>query len=455
MSYHLHRNDQQLAMSRSFYTTALLAATSGLLQGATAAIMICLAIEAHAIRPAFALALSAAILDILALAPLLVVTACVLRRKSQNYSSAVWVLSAVFGVSGAALSLATSSYTFSRAAMFNDVHDRSVVHSLSVPGLALPCCGLASQVGFLAWIWTRPSNLSPASPNETLPYYDEAPSAKRRLSMVLSSLAWEQCSPSGSVLFSKKKSLGHAIDDIPQSRSPAVGLFATKVYSSPAAFRSSTPTEPPQCIDEFEGWETGSIQDEPQGNSAFRSFARHRLSTIPGSRPASAGLALDGPFPDPAPDSLPESPLDSPLDSPPGHFATTTNFDEETSSRHSSSRPPRTLTPSVSETHIHPLFRAESSVPPPLVSPGTTITASPYAGQVIGPDHALAPRVFSTPNGSRTASPALGPMRSRPGSSNAHAGLTALPPCPSQVDLGLPPPLRRQSSTSNLGRVND
>ncbi|KAI7506315.1 hypothetical protein KC367_g19 [Hortaea werneckii] len=33
-------------------------------------------------------------------------------------------------------------------------------------------------------------------------------------------------------------------------------------------------------------------------------------------------------------------------------------------------------------------------MPPPLHSPGTVITASPYAGQIIGRDHAMSPRHF-------------------------------------------------------------
>ncbi|PFH57934.1 hypothetical protein XA68_14359 [Ophiocordyceps unilateralis] len=38
---------------------------------------------------------------------------------------------------------------------------------------------------------------------------------------------------------------------------------------------------------------------------------------------------------------------------------------------------------SVHELHIHPLFRSDSQEPPPLASPGTSVLASPIAGQVI------------------------------------------------------------------------
>ncbi|KAF4958624.1 hypothetical protein FSARC_10971 [Fusarium sarcochroum] len=39
--------------------------------------------------------------------------------------------------------------------------------------------------------------------------------------------------------------------------------------------------------------------------------------------------------------------------------------------------------PSMSELHIHPLFRSDSPTPPPMATPGTIVLASPNAGQVI------------------------------------------------------------------------
>lgn len=38
---------------------------------------------------------------------------------------------------------------------------------------------------------------------------------------------------------------------------------------------------------------------------------------------------------------------------------------------------------SVSESHIHPLFRSDSPLPPPAATPGTVVIAAPNAGQVI------------------------------------------------------------------------
>ncbi|KAI5465719.1 hypothetical protein BGZ63DRAFT_400168 [Mariannaea sp. PMI_226] len=41
------------------------------------------------------------------------------------------------------------------------------------------------------------------------------------------------------------------------------------------------------------------------------------------------------------------------------------------------------MPPSMSELHIHPLFRSDSPDPPPVTTPGTVVIASPNAGQVI------------------------------------------------------------------------
>jgi hypothetical protein len=42
-----------------------------------------------------------------------------------------------------------------------------------------------------------------------------------------------------------------------------------------------------------------------------------------------------------------------------------------------------TQQPSMSELHIHPLFRSDSPTPPPMATPGTVVVAAPNAGQVI------------------------------------------------------------------------
>ncbi|KAI1429376.1 hypothetical protein F5Y12DRAFT_782083 [Xylaria sp. FL1777] len=58
----------------------------------------------------------------------------------------------------------------------------------------------------------------------------------------------------------------------------------------------------------------------------------------------------------------------------------------------------RSLTPSESELHIHPLFRSDSPGPPPAVTPGTVVVAAPNAGQFITGKSVNRMRSGSLPN---------------------------------------------------------
>lgn len=98
--------------------------------------------------------------------------------------------------------------------------------------------------------------------------------------------------------------------------------------------------------DGFESWDlsTASLPIvAPALMAAPRRGTCTTLETIPGSRPSSPARPLDGPFP--LSDETDAEPL-----SPPPKLV------------HDVSRPP---SPAVSESHIHPLFRTESPIPPP------------------------------------------------------------------------------------------
>ncbi|KAF6827327.1 hypothetical protein CMUS01_09043 [Colletotrichum musicola] len=61
---------------------------------------------------------------------------------------------------------------------------------------------------------------------------------------------------------------------------------------------------------------------------------------------------------------------------------------------------------SASESHIHPLFRSDSPDPPPMVTPGTVVTAAPDAGRVISDRHSVRRmRSGSLPSGPSGPSP--------------------------------------------------
>jgi hypothetical protein len=122
------------------------------------------------------------------------------------------------------------------------------------------------------------------------------------------------------------------------------------------------------------------------------------LETIPGSRPASPAKALDGPF-------LPDSPQPSSADEIPEEQTTDLQYSPEANtivSSHSPqdlSRPTSTQSNPAAEvsglgiasaelpsdSSIHPLFRVSSPQPAPRAMAGTTVTASPLAGQSITP----------------------------------------------------------------------
>nr|OQO28528.1 hypothetical protein B0A51_06535 [Rachicladosporium sp. CCFEE 5018] len=136
--------------------------------------------------------------------------------------------------------------------------------------------------------------------------------------------------------------------------------------------------------DGFETWDTSAVDENllttfthPQPPRAAK-----RLEPIPGSRPVSPAMALNGPFPlhssgslTPEDTPLPESPItDQPIPFPP-------LLHRESSF---SSIASTTTGPGVEQSHIHPLFRTHSPTPPPLPSPGTVVMGSPYAGQVFG-----------------------------------------------------------------------
>ncbi|KAI4731018.1 hypothetical protein E4T49_01162 [Aureobasidium sp. EXF-10728] len=174
-----------------------------------------------------------------------------------------------------------------------------------------------------------------------------------------------------------------------------------------------------------DGFETWSVAPTPttveatDALTALHAAQTHRLETIPGSRPVSPAHPLDGPFPeaceeDEEADEVPESP----------------EFPPFAPSLH---RRPSHQQMNQDQTHIHPLFRSDSPLPSPAASPGTIITSSPFAGQVVSPSDvafgsrsrkgsALSSRP-SSPNSLNRSGSAL--SLSRPASSRSIRGLAA------------------------------
>ncbi|KAJ9134240.1 hypothetical protein NKR19_g8714 [Coniochaeta hoffmannii] len=120
--------------------------------------------------------------------------------------------------------------------------------------------------------------------------------------------------------------------------------------------------------DGFDSWDTSAV--DPQNRQTVLESSSpipgRFLETIPASpttsRSPSPGTPLDLEPPRTRRRSRSYSPAES------GHSVQRSTFTEHQS---------------VSESHIHPLFRSDSPIPPPAATPGTVVTAAPNAGQVI------------------------------------------------------------------------
>ncbi|POR34060.1 Uncharacterized protein TPAR_05723 [Tolypocladium paradoxum] len=115
----------------------------------------------------------------------------------------------------------------------------------------------------------------------------------------------------------------------------------------------------------FDSWDTSSVDAHNRQVVLEMSSPPRGLETIPASptasRSPSPGTALD-------------------LE-PPRSLRRSRSYSSSTLRQLAEAR--LTPTSSANELHIHPLFRSDSPTPPPLATPGTSVVASPNAGQVI------------------------------------------------------------------------
>ncbi|PHH63950.1 hypothetical protein CDD81_5169 [Ophiocordyceps australis] len=122
--------------------------------------------------------------------------------------------------------------------------------------------------------------------------------------------------------------------------------------------------------DSFDSWDTSSVDTHNRQvvvDPLSPPLKSRLLETIPASPTTSRS-----PSPGTPTDLEPPPSLGS-ANSPSGSSSTLRQRDEALLS------PPG----SANESHIHPLFRSDSPTPPPVALPGTSVVASPNAGQVI------------------------------------------------------------------------
>ena len=137
---------------------------------------------------------------------------------------------------------------------------------------------------------------------------------------------------------------------------------------------SSSHHEPTEAIEDgFDSWDYSGAVVETVVN--ISPSAPRFLETIPASPTTSRSNSPGFPL-----DLKPPHTIRSRSHSPSGRIPR--SYSPSTSIREP--RRSRNISPTESkESHIHPLFRTDSPIPPPAATPGTIVTAAPGAGQVI------------------------------------------------------------------------
>ncbi|CAK4031105.1 Hypothetical predicted protein [Lecanosticta acicola] len=409
-----------------FFTTSALAAAFKI---ASAAIITSLLASILVSTNAFGLGVAASVFEVFAVLSMLTSLALFLKRSSTRAIYLAWIPGAISCLLGAILSLIALACTI-KVANDREPHSTNIdlARNSAGAGIAIAVVGLIPQTAFYVLVWPR-AEQERSSPLEVTQHRPSPSRSSNRhsISLRLGTIGpssppkfytqAQPASPSRSMFYSSQRSsMKESASQILRPMASKTRLMVGSPFSSTRDVRSivSASDSRPDGIwssnDDFGDWDTSAIEaryDSPLGSKARVA----RLETIPGSRPVSPGGALDGPFPgnDDLPEDipLPESALPSPM--PPA---------SDTASLRSPRPIVRVNTDTTNnEAHIHPLFRIESPAPPPMASPNTVITASPFAGQVVNAERAMSP-MSSWRNGSRPGTPSAvaSPSRSRTGS---------------------------------------
>lgn len=430
--------------SLTFYSTTVLALIATI---TSTSITTTLATTALVGRSTFSLAIAASIFEIFSLATLLAAIGLFLRRVSRRLILAVWIPGTIACLIGSILAITTlsSALQFKRTSTSNDVEPaEQYTRDLAGAGLASAVIGLIPQAAFWAMIWPRKVQQSVLPVHEQLLPVQQV--KQRTISLHLGSIGLKPgraifgaqqeptspMSPSYShFTASGRSSLRNSASESLRPMTSKTRLILQTSFGSRSS-RGTQPgteiaTHPARSTDEFEHWDTSRVKNSFE-TSYQKKAAVPRLEPIPGSRPVSPAHPLDGPFggeaePEEASVAVAQPPATATADIEKGSLRNLPRLHTRRGST------PSIASPTTDQHFIHPLFRSESPNPPPVTSPGTVITASPYAGQIFSPEFALqSPRLLGSRDGSRPVSPALlSPIRSRPGSVKSYR---TVPPSP-------------------------
>jgi hypothetical protein len=400
-----------------------LAVLSTATQTALAAIITRLAIITPSSSPLFGATIAAVVFDfivLIILAGIVIFTLLAQSRTSRTLQLSLSATSFVLFITASLLSI----YVFGR----NWVRPNSVdndkfsnTHGPVLAGFVIWTINMVAQTTLHIFRSLRKREQAPSIEPETIVERQTTPrSIKRSLSIPLKSLSpssspfsrstFEASSPTLSNYRSTSahsSTIRHSIQQVIRPITSRTKLMLThgptpRDSGSFAATRETDSLEISCRGDGFEGWDTSAVEDGFTNPFVTRpKLGRKRLEAIPGSRPVSPAKPLDGPFPGfedaTTPDKLPLP--DSPMQSPVMLVADNDSINSLPLS------PTLRRTSSSHEAHIHPLFRSHSPTPPPTPSADTIITASPFAGQVVHGDHAMAPKRIQSRTNSRPSSP--------------------------------------------------
>ena len=138
----------------------------------------------------------------------------------------------------------------------------------------------------------------------------------------------------------------------------------------PASLDSNTFRDPPNSTEDgFDSWDTSAV--DPQNRQTVLETSSPQLGRFLETIPASPTTSRS---------PSPGTPLDL---EPPRSRRRSRSYSPASTRTIQAQRTAFTQQASQSESHIHPLFRTDSPTPPPAVTPGTMLVASPNAGQVI------------------------------------------------------------------------
>lgn len=407
-----------------------LAVLSTATQIALTAIITHLAITTPNSSSVFGATLAAVVFDFIVLVILVGIVVFSLVARSSSSRTLQLSLSAtsfVLFVTASILSIYILGRTWTKIGSANTNSKPFDSHGAVLAGFVVWTINMVAQTMLHIFRSLRKRDQAPVEHVESAAEPQASPRSmmKRSLSFPLKTLGspssspflkstFEVTSPTLSTHSVSSSTLRHSIQQAIRPITSRTKLMLThtptpRESGSFAATRENNSLEISCRGDGFETWDTSSVEQgfvNPFVASPKNGLQKKKLEPIPGSRPASPAKPLDGPFPsddEPEKTPLPDSPMQSPMKLRQANDSTDTLpvpplLVHRSGSNSSSSQ----------EAHIHPLFRSHSPTPPPTPSADTIITASPFAGQVIHSDHAMAPKRMQSARaggGNQPASP--------------------------------------------------